>query len=127
MARIDVDEILNIPDDVIIGGKKFYVREFVLKERLEFAGMLNEQKEYAEKMLKYSPKKLIGKFNTKDIFDFKLLKFIFSVEKQPQEFTEQIFNTMTTSQIKKITDHVFKRNGFFDLAKTKQEAAEEKK
>jgi len=120
--RINIDAILNIEDEVVIGGKTFKIREFTLKERLQFSKILMDQADIVTKQIK-NPKKLLNSFMEKDVSDYALLKYVFDVcQNKDPEFTEKDFDKLTPTQIKTITNLVFKKNDFFQPRKKEEES-----
>ena len=117
MARLDIDAILNNPEEVIINGKTFLIKEFTIKERLEFIDIIYTQANKALEKIKSNPSQILAEMQSKDVSDYQLLTYVFKKFNPKVKFTEKEFDALTKTQIKSITDLIFKKNDLFQPEK----------
>ena len=117
MARLDIDAILNTPEEVIINGKTFYIKEFTIKERLEFIDIIYTQTQMALKKIKDNPEQVLAELQSKDVSDYQLLLYVFKKFNPHIKFTEKEFDALTKTQIQSITNLIFKKNDLFQPGK----------
>lgn len=133
MSRLNIDEIINTPDEFVLNGKTLFVREFTVRERIKFTKLMYDLAMEIKEQFKSNPQEIMDRVNTKDISDFKILDYIFKTcamdakganKIHENNFTEDDFNSMLPSQITAITDVVFKKNNFLSMLSPEKKAAQ---
>lgn len=131
MALLDIDKIVNEPHHVTLNGRVLYVREFTVRERIDFARIMGEEITALRKKQETDPSFVLTRLKSKDIGDYKLLDFIFKTGGVTQsgkpwpdghvnDFSAADFDVMNNSQVVAITDLVFVMNDFFGRGKKEE-------
>ena len=114
MAKINIDQILNVPDELIVNGKTFLLRELTVKERIGLIHTLREVIEEAEEAKKNpeAASEFYKRLENPDSSDFKFIKAALDPANPVQPFVLADFENLSNSQIAAIFKKIHEKNNF---------------
>lgn len=112
MSTINLDDIANIPDELIINGKTFLIKELKIVEKMEAFKIIAEGLKAIESINSYES--LVKHLSTRDIHDYNFFKFVFVKSGSAQTFTLDDFGTIDNTKLAVLKKAVDRQNHFFD-------------